>query len=108
MRAIKRLLWWLIAGSEGGLNRARIINILNKHPYNANKLSEKLDLDYTTIRHYIDVLTKNNLITATGGKYGKMYFLSSLLEENYDLFNEIWVEIGKKGIKVQKAKGDGI
>ncbi len=50
----------------------------------------------------------NNLITATGGKYGKMYFLSSLLEENYGLFNEIWVEICKKEKKVQKTEGDGI
>ena len=101
MKAMKRLLWWLIAGSEGGLNRARIINILNKRPYNANQLSEKLDLDYTTIRHHIEILTKNNLITATGGKYGKMYFLSSLLEENYDLFNDIWTQIEKKGKTVQ-------
>ena len=108
MKAIKRLLWWLIAGSEGGLNRGRIIDLLNKRPYNANQLSEKLNLDYTTIRHHLNVLTKNNLISDMGSKYGKMYFLSSVLEENYSQFNEIWAQIDKKIKNSQNIKGDGI
>ncbi|HPX77955.1 MAG TPA: ArsR family transcriptional regulator, partial [Methanobacterium sp.] len=32
---MKKLLWWLIAGSSGGPNRARIILMLNERPYNA-------------------------------------------------------------------------
>lgn len=98
MKAIKQLLWWVIAGSQGGLNRARIIHTLNDQPANANQLSEALKLDYKTIRHHIDVLIKNNLITPTGGKYGKMFFLSTLLEENYEIFEEIWVKFGKKQV----------
>jgi len=99
MKAIKQLLWWLIAGSEGGYNRAQIIHILNDHPYNANQLAKKLNLDYKTIRHHLDVLVKNNLLTYTGSKYGKMYFISQPLEESYELFVEIWDKIGKKKIK---------
>ena len=99
MKAIKQLLWWLIAGSEGGYNRAQIIHVLNDRPCNANQLAKKLKLDYKTIRHHLDVLTKNNLLTFTGSKYGKMYFISTPLEENYELFEEIWVRIGKKKIK---------
>jgi DNA-binding transcriptional ArsR family regulator len=99
MRAIKQLLWWLIAGSEGGYNRAMIIHVLNDRPCNANQLAKELGLDYKTIRHHLDVLTKNNLLTLTGGKYGKMYFISAPLEENYEVFEEIWDKIGKKKIK---------
>ena len=43
---MKKILWWLIAGTKGGINRARIINVLQQRPYNAHKLAEKLDLDY--------------------------------------------------------------
>ena len=104
MRAIKQLLWWLIAGSEGGPNRARIIHSLNDEPANANQLAERLNLDYKTIRHHIDVLVKNNLVTYHGQKYGRMYFVSDLLEEDYELFEEIWVRIGKNEVNSKENK----
>lgn len=94
---MKKLLWWLIAGTKGGINRAKIIKILHDRPYNANQLTEKLRLDYTTVRHHIKVLEENNIITSSGGKkYGTMYFLSISMEENYDTFKEIWEKIRKK------------
>ena len=93
---MKRLLWWLIAGTKGGINRARIINLLNDRPYNANQIAEELKLDYKTIRHHIEVLEKNNIIEPKGKGYGNMYFLTTIMEENYDIFNEIWERIGKK------------
>lgn len=105
MNAIKRLLWWLIAGSAGGLNRARIIHALKERPYNANQLTDTLHLDYKTVRHHIEIFERNNLVTSTGSKYSKMYFLSQLLEDNYEVFEEIWVEIGKKQINEDKNKG---
>jgi DNA-binding transcriptional ArsR family regulator len=99
MRAVKQLIWWLIAGSEGGVNRGRIIEALKKNPSNANQLSEALELDYKTIRHHLDVLGKNNLVTTMGGGYGKMFFLSPILEEAYSDFEEIWARIGKNEVK---------
>ena len=94
---MKKLLWWLIAGTRGGINRARIIKLLQERPYNAHQLAEKLQLDYKTIRHHIKVLEENNIITASGEKkYGTVYFLSTNMEHNYNLFNEIWAQIGKK------------
>jgi DNA-binding transcriptional ArsR family regulator len=107
MKAVRRLLWWLIASSTGGLNRARIIHALNEHPCNANQLSEKLNLDYKTVRHHIKILENNNLIISTVDKYGKMYFLSPLLEESYEVFREIWAEIGEIGKKKIKKGKDG-
>ncbi|UTB31844.1 MAG: winged helix-turn-helix domain-containing protein [Methanobacterium sp. ERen5] len=93
---MKKILWWLIAGTKGGINRARILSLLHERPYNAHQLSEKLDLDYKTVRHHIKVLEDNNVITTSGEKYGTMYFLSSSMEENYELFQSIWHETEEK------------
>jgi DNA-binding transcriptional ArsR family regulator len=90
---MKKILWWLIAGTKGGINRARIIHVLHERPYNAHQLAENLELDYKTVRHHIKVLEDNNVITASGERYGTMYFLSSPMEENYELFQHIWHEM---------------
>ena len=82
-RSFKHLLQWLIAGQRGGINRALIINILREEPKNANQLASLLEVDYRTIRHHLDVLEKNGLVTSMGEQYGKMYFLSRELEDNF-------------------------
>ncbi len=93
----KRLLWYLIASTRGGVNRAKIINFLSESPSNANQLSIQLKLDYKTIIHHLDVLEKNGLIiTENEESYGATYFISPLIEKNYSAFKEIMVRIGKK------------
>jgi DNA-binding transcriptional ArsR family regulator len=89
------VLWWLIAGTKGGGTRAMIIAALKEIPRNANQLANDLNLDYKTIRHHLEVLMKNGIITATGKGYGTTYFLSSDVNESYPLFEEIWKKIGK-------------
>ena len=54
----KRLLWYLFAGSKGGNNRLKIIDLLKERPYNINQLADVLDLDYKSIQHHITVLKK--------------------------------------------------
>jgi DNA-binding transcriptional ArsR family regulator len=93
---MRKLLWYLIAGTRGGINRARIINTLNERPYNANQLSEMLELDYKTISHHLDVLKKNHLITEQGNGYGNIFFLATELERHYDEFVEIWGRVEKE------------
>lgn len=85
----KRILWYLFAGSRGGINRAKIIDLLKEHPYNMNQLAEALKLDYKAIQHHISVLEKNNIVNKIGEKYGVLYFVSNYLEANIDAFNEI-------------------
>jgi predicted transcriptional regulator len=85
----KRLLWFLFAGSRGGDNRMKIIDLLKERPYNINQLSESLRLDYKAIQHHVLVLQKNNIITKMGEKYGALYFISNYLEANIEAFNEI-------------------
>ncbi len=91
------LIWWLIAGTRGGINRARLINELNNRPYNANQLAKTLDLDYKTVKHHLNVLNKNKMVITCGeGQYGTVYMLSNTMEENFDSFKHIWKESEKK------------
>ena len=96
VRPLKYLLGWLIAGSRGGVTRARIIETLRENPQNANQLATTLEMDYRTIRHHLKILEKNRITTSTGDGYGKTYFLSVDLEENYSLFEEILNKLWKK------------
>lgn len=88
--ALRQLLWFVIAGTRGGPNRARIIEALRATPQNANQLAEALGLDYRTIRHHLDLLIRNGLITQPVGEaYASPYFLSAYLEGNYTIFEEV-------------------
>ncbi len=95
-RSLKYLLGWLIAGTRGGPTRARIIAALRESPQNANQLATLLKMDYKTMRHHLEVLEKNKIITSVGERYGATYFLSQVMEDNYSEFEEIMKKIGKK------------
>jgi DNA-binding transcriptional ArsR family regulator len=91
----KRLLWFLFAGSRGGENRIRIIDLIKERPHNVNQLAEAMRIDYKAVQHHIRVLEKNNMITRTGEKYGVLYFISNYLEANIEAFNEVRAAIGR-------------
>jgi predicted transcriptional regulator len=91
----RRLLWFVFAGSRGGLNRLKIISQLKNNPLNTNQLANKLGLDYKAIQHHIRVLEKNNLITKVGEKYGVTYFISTFLEVNMETMKEIERKLDK-------------
>src|ERR687883_671039 len=78
----RRLLWYLFAGSKGGVNRIRIIELLKERPYNINQLAEALGLDYKTIQHHVVALERNNLVNKMGEKYGILYFIAYYLSKN--------------------------
>ena len=91
----KRLLWFVFAGSRGGLNRLRLIQTIKEKPLNANQLAKELGLDYKAIIHHINVLEKNNLVSKEGEKYGITYFISTFLEVNMETFDEIAQKLEK-------------
>jgi len=95
-KPLKYLLGWLIAGTRGGPTRAKIIKTLRETPQNANQLATLLGMDYRTIRHHLQVLEKNRIITSAGEGYGTTYFLSPMMEDNYTQFEEIVKRIWKK------------
>ena len=91
----KRLLWFVFAGSRGGLNRLKIISKLRENPFNTNQLAKEMGLDYKAIQHHIRVLEKNNMITKVGEKYNVTYFISTYLEVNMEAFEEIEGKLDK-------------
>ena len=99
---VDKRLWYLLAGTRGGLNRARILHALHDRPFNANDLAGRLGLDYKTVRHHLDILRDNDCVMALGNEgYGVLYNLSPRLQNHFGDFEEIWrrleprVELGK-------------
>ena len=89
MDAFERLLWWLFAGSTGANTRLQVLRAIREQPRNAQQLSQHLHLDYTTIRHHLGVLEKNRLVLTEGEKYGKLYFVSEIMEVNWAKLEDI-------------------
>ena len=101
---VRRLLWYLFAGSRGGENRVRIIDALKERPQNMNQLADSLGVDYKAVQHHIGVLEKNNIVTKAGEKYGVLYFISNFLEANLDSYTEVRSAIDKKGNLAKSGK----
>ena len=91
----KRLLWFVFAGSRGGVNRLKIVLKIKENPLNTNQLAKEIGLDYKAIQHHIKVLEKNNIVTKVGEKYGVAYFVSPFLEANMESFDELVEKLDK-------------
>ena len=102
VRPLKYILGWLIAGTRGGLTRAKIITTLHETPQNANQLANSIEMDYRTIRHHLKILEKNRIIISSGEGYGKTYFLSIDMDQNYTIFEEILNKLWKKQKRKKK------
>ena len=93
----KRVLWYLIGSTKGGVNRAKILELINARPANANKIATELKLDYKTVLHHLKVLSENGLIiTDNKDSYGATYFLTPMMEKNYSSFKDILAKIRNK------------
>lgn len=86
---MEKALWYLLVGTRGGENRARLIRALSQRPMNANQLAEELDLDYNTVRYHMEKLEDHDVVEAGGSDYGELYFLTDRFETHRDRFEEI-------------------
>ena len=91
----KRLLWFVFAGSRGGMNRLKLVQAIREKPLNANQLAKELGLDYKAIIHHVGVLEKNNIIVRIGEKYNVTFFVSGFMEANMASFLEIAEKLEK-------------
>ena len=102
---LKRLLWYLFAGTRGGPSRAEIIRAIQNRPSNANQLAQILRVDYKTIQHHVRVLEENGLIVPSDkGTYGAVLFLTPKMEEALPILDEIWSKIGRRKINETKPE----
>lgn len=83
------VLWYVLASSRGGPTRARIVRALDERPRNANELANELDLDYTTIRHHLDVLGENNVVEPSADEYGAVYLFTDPVKTEWETVEEI-------------------
>jgi DNA-binding transcriptional ArsR family regulator len=90
---MEAVLWYVLMGTRGGKNRVRIIRAIDKRPRNANQLAEDLDLDYKTVRHHLDVLMDNDIVTNSGDDYGAVYLPTDRARHHWDTVEEIIEEV---------------
>ena len=86
---MEAVLWYVLTGTRGGPNRVRILRAIDQRPRNANQLAEHLDLDYTTIRHHLDLLRDHDVVKRTGDGYGTVYYPAEGAQQHWDLVEEI-------------------
>ena len=93
----------VFTGMSGRYTRMRIICAITENPLNTQKLATKLNLDYKTIKHNIEVLEKNNLITRQGEGYGDVFFPSDLISSNlptlYSVIRKVEAKLDRPGKK---------
>ena len=86
---MRKALWYLLAGTRGGENRARLIRAIDDRPRNANRLSEALDLEYNTVRYHLEKLEDHDVVETGGENYGELYFLTDRFERHREAFESI-------------------
>ena len=86
---VKRVFWYIFGGMRGGPTRVKIVKLLLAKPSNMNQIKTGLSLDYKTVQHHIKTLEENRIIISEEKKYGTIYFPSTLLQQNVQIFNEI-------------------
>lgn len=86
---MEAVLWYVLSGTRGGPNRARILRAVDDYPRNPNQLAEDLDLDYKTVRHHLDVLADNDVVRQGGDGYGAVYLPSERARQNWDTIETI-------------------
>jgi predicted ArsR family transcriptional regulator len=86
---MEAVLWQVLAGTRGGPNRARILKALDDQPRNTNRLADELGLSYQTIRHHLDVLERNDVVSSTDADYGTVYLPSERTRNNWETVEEI-------------------
>ena len=83
------VLWYVLASSRGGPSRVRIVRALQDRPRNATQLAAELDLDYTTVRHHLEVLKENNIVDRTDNEYAAVYLFTDQVETNWETVEKI-------------------
>ncbi|HME18683.1 MAG TPA: winged helix-turn-helix domain-containing protein [Nitrososphaerales archaeon] len=90
---LRGLLWFLLGGTRGGRNRARIISKIRERPWNMNQLAGQLSLQYKAVQHHVRVLQRSSLVIASGERYGMVYSLSPWMNGHMEIFDEVCAKL---------------
>ncbi len=104
-KPIRRLFWWLLAGTKGGPTRLLILMRLRDEPANANQLANALKLNYKTVQHHLEILLDNRLVERDDRRYDVRFRLAPIVTENMDVLESIIDETLSKHAKATIAWG---
>ncbi|WP_336363643.1 ArsR family transcriptional regulator [Halalkalicoccus salilacus] len=82
---MKAVFNYVLTGTRGGPNRVRILRAIEAQPRDVDGLSESLDLDHTTVRHHLDVLTENRIVERSDND-DAIYLLADGTNRYWDVF----------------------
>ena len=89
-RRFRLILWAIAAGTRGGPNRVKILNLLYSKILNENQISKELNLDHKTVHHHLEILIKNSLIKKLSEEsYDIKYDLTPIMRKNHLVLEEI-------------------
>ncbi|RBQ23462.1 hypothetical protein ALNOE001_10630 [Candidatus Methanobinarius endosymbioticus] len=74
----------MVVGTRGGTNRVKIIKTLHERPYNANQLSNLLNLNYRTVTHHLNHLKKWGYLNLVKMSMEKCIFYRKKLKMNVE------------------------
>lgn len=57
---------FVLAGTRGGANRARIVRALDEHPRTVGELAGSLDMERGTVSDHLGVLRANDVVERQG------------------------------------------
>lgn len=86
---MEAVLWYVLTGTRGGPNRVRLLRAIDERPRNANQLAEDVDLDYTTVRHHMEVLIENDIVEKSGDDYGAIYLTTDRVDHHWETVETI-------------------
>lgn len=90
---LRRLLWYLLGGTRGGENRAKVIRAIRERPRNLHQLAMDLGFEYNLVQHHVGVLKRNSLVIGAGERYGMTYSLTPWFENHFDVFEVVAAEL---------------
>lgn len=100
----RSLLWYLLAGTRGGPNRYRILELLRTEPHNAHQLAGALGMDYRTTRHHLKLLEQNGLVMRPlGVAYGSPYELAPNVAGQFELIRDIHDRKDRRSARAPRA-----
>lgn len=79
----------LFIGRKGGDTSIKIMECISVKPSNINQIAEELGITYNTVKYHVDLLSENGLLENNGSKYGRLYYFSEKLLNNFDKYQEI-------------------
>lgn len=86
----------VFTGMQGRYSRLKIVLALADYPLNTLQLSKQLGYDYKSMLHNLRILEEKNFISKVGTGYGKMFYLSELLNNNLPTLLKVIEKVDKK------------